>query len=321
MDLAKKLRQFGKVRTNEPMSKHTTFKIGGPVALYIDINAVEDVPAVIALLDEVGMEYIILGGGSNMLWQDEPYEGAVITILDSHIEIDGETVLAHAGAQTVKVAQASVKEGLEGFAWGVGVPGTIGGAVRGNAGAMGKEMKDDVAKIEVLVNGEVVEFLNRECDFSYRNSIFKLQGGIVLKVWLKLKNGDAQASMKKALEALQYRNTTQPKGFASTGCIFKNFKIQGLSHASTGDSKFKIEQLPQEFIDKGVVSAGWMVDQAGMKGVKIGDAQVSDVHGNFIVNLGKATAADVKALIAQVKQAVYSKFGVELEEEIYMHNS
>lgn len=321
-DIIKQLRVYGKVRLNEPMSKHTTFKIGGAVAAYVQIASVEDVPAAVRFLDGEGIAYRVVGGGSNMLWNDETFDGVVIEIVDDYIRVDGDTVVAHAGAQTVKVAQAAVKAGLAGFAWGVGVPGTIGGALRGNAGAMGYEMKDAVLKVQALIDGEVTELSNKECDFRYRHSRFKDEGGIVLKVWLTLSAGDAQAEMRKALEALKYRNETQPKGYASTGCIFKNMdcapgsknEVLLTNHFDPQDEKVK------RFKEIRKISAGWLVEQAGMKGKQVGDAQVSAVHGNFIVSLGNARAADVKTLIEQIKQEVYTRFGFELEEEIFINS-
>lgn len=308
------LKKFGHVRINEPLAKHTTFKIGGPADYFLTIEDRKMVVEALKFLDGEGQSYFILGGGSNMLVRDEGYRGVVINLKNKELQITNDEVICDAGCTTVEVARKTIQAGLTGFEWGVGVPGTIGGAVRGNAGAMGGEMRDNVEKVEVYKDGEVMELNNEECQFHYRHSIFKNEGGIVLRVWLKLKKVDsaeAAQGMKKALEHLQYRNKTQPQGFASTGCVFKNFEVK----------KSEVEKLltlgvPDEFLQKGKISAGWLIDQSGMKGVQIGKAKVSETHGNFTVNLGGATAADVLTLIEQIKERVYDKFGIEIEEEI-----
>lgn len=314
-DVYKQLKSFGKVKLAELMSKHTTFKIGGPAEYFLQLTDVAKLPELLSFLDGEGIEYMILGGGSNMLVHDEGFRGVVIEIQDKGYKIDGNLVEAAAGMITVQLAQATVKEGLTGFEWGVGVPGTIGGAVRGNAGAMGVEMKDNIKEVEAYIDGDVVRLSNDDCAFGYRSSRFKTDGGIVLRAWLELEKGDAKAGMKEALSVLKYRNETQPKGFASTGCIFKNADWNEhqealLKHFNAYDEKVK------RFSEVGKISAGWLVQEAGLKGKQIGDAQISDVHGNFIVNLGKAEAKDVLSLVEEIKAAVYNRFGIQLEEEI-----
>lgn len=316
------LKTFGRVKANEPMSKHTTFKIGGPAEYFLIIDETEKLVAALRYLDEENVSYFILGGGSNMLVSDEGYSGVVIKMQNVGCGMQNGMFVADAGCATVEVAQKTMAAQLSGFEWGVGVPGTIGGAVRGNAGAMGKEMKDDVYSVDVYHNGEVITLTNEECEFGYRHSAFKHSSDVILRVTLKLApytSIEQQAESKqKMLDFLKYRNTTQPKGFASTGCIFKNVEIPDSSLQT--DSKSQIPNLkieiPEEFLKRGKISAGWLVEQAGMKGRQIGQAQVSPVHGNFVVNMGGATASDVTALIEEIKTVVYDKTGITLEEEI-----
>lgn len=244
-----------------------------------------------------------------MLAGDDEYTGVVININTKKTEVIPTGIVADAGCSTVAIANMSMKEGFIGFEWGVGVPGTIGGAVRGNAGAMGSDMSKNVEKIEAYMDGEVVMLTNAECDFHYRHSLFKDRGAVVLRVHLQLEKSDNKDGMKKALEYLQYRSKTQPQGFASTGCIFKNFEIH--------ETKLDFD-VPEEFLKKGVISAGWLIDQAGMKGVQVGNAKVSEAHGNFVINLGNATARDVLTLIDEIKEKVYNKFGISIEEEIQL---
>ncbi|MCB9798249.1 UDP-N-acetylmuramate dehydrogenase [Candidatus Nomurabacteria bacterium] len=317
------LKKFGKVKTDEPLSKHTTFKIGGPAKYFVVLEDVDVLVELLQYLDGEGMPYFLLGGGSNMLASDSGFDGVVIQIKDKTIHIDKNTVEAAAGAITVEVAQQSMKAGLTGFEWGVGVPGTIGGAVRGNAGAMGKEMKDDVLKVLVYKDGEVLEVNNEACGFAYRSSLFKREGGIVLKVFLSLEIGEENLdAKKKMLEFLKYRNTTQPQGFASTGCIFKNAELdQSTELGKTNKEKLfahfdEHDEKIQQFLKVGKISAGWLVEQVGLKGYTVGQAQISQRHGNFIVNLGGAKAADVLSIIETIQDRVYNEYGIEMEEEI-----
>lgn len=316
------LKQFGHVKLKESMTKHTTFKIGGPVDFFIEVNDIEKLVELLTYLDGEGVPYVILGGGSNMLALDEEYHGVVIHIIDTGYVIRDTCIEANAGCNTVTMAHESVKAGLTGFEWGVGVPGTIGGAVRGNAGAMGSSMMDNVEKVQAYIDGEVVDLSNEECEFGYRSSRFKSKGGVVLKVFLRLTPATNKEGMKQAIQYLQYRNKTQPQGFASTGCIFQNADVSGDSEQGTMNKEQLLkcfdenDEKIQQFLRVGKISAGWLVEQVGMKGAQVGQAKVSDVHGNFIVNLGGATAEDVEQLIAKIKEKVYDTYGIELEEEI-----
>lgn len=323
--LYKELQKFGKVKPNELLSKHTTFKIGGPADFLVIVDSTEKCVEVVRYIEAEGINYVVIGGGSNMLVADEGFRGVVIKVTAKEAIVEGGTVIADAGCLTVALAQLSIKHNLTGFEWGVGVPGTIGGAVRGNAGAMGGETKDIVEKVEIFRNGEIAELSNSECEFAYRTSGIKIHGGIVLRVWIKLTQSEDKSGMKKALEHLDYRNKTQPKGYASTGCIFKNVDItQG--EAGAKNKKILLEKFSQEhekiqqFLRVGKISAGWLVEQAGLKGRQIGEAKVSESHGNFVINLGKATARDVLTLVEEIKEGVYNTTGIQLEEEIQIIN-
>ncbi len=291
------------------MSKHTTFKIGGPANFFIEITDTDTLVRLLNFLRGRNVSYTILGGGSNMLVHDDGFHGVVIQVRTSTLTVTGTTIEAEAGSITAAVARKAVEHGLAGFEWAVGVPGTIGGAVRGNAGAMGYEMKDHVVEVDAYVDGEIVTYTKDECAFRYRHSRFKENGEVILRVRLQLEPGDKAACVKKMLEVLQYRNDTQPKGFASIGCIFKNYEAKSSEPIANSD-------IPDEFIKKGKIPAGWLVDQAGMKGEKRGGAMVSDIHGNFVINREKASAQDVLSLIEEIKTRVYDRFGVELHEEI-----
>jgi len=307
------LKTFGKVKIDEPLSKHTTFKLGGKARFFVSVDDIPKLSELLQYLDGEGVPYFVLGGGSNVVVNDEGYEGVVISVQAKNVKIENDSVIADAGCPTVTVARESFSQGLTGFEWGVGVPGTIGGAVRGNAGAMGTDMKESIEKVLVYRDGEVMEMKNTECEFGYRTSIFKREPIIVLRVWLKLKKSgeEEKNGMKKALEYIQYRNQTQPQGFASSGCIFKNVQIsEEVKRIIAG------KEIPQEFLEKKIIPAGWLIEQVEMKGYTQGNIQVSEKHANFIVNLGGGNASDVFHIIDEIKTRVFEQFGIHLEEEV-----
>jgi len=306
---------FPEAKQGVPMSRYTTFKIGGPVKYFVPVKSVEELQRIIEIADKHHLDYFVFGGASNMLVSDEGFKGIAIKIeMNAHSVVDN-MVMADAGARTAILSRASIDGGLKGFEWGIGVPGTIGGAVRGNAGAFDGEMKDSVESVEALVDGEVHNFSNAECKFGYRDSIFKHNSGIVVGVTLKLEHDEERAGLKKMMEYLEKRNESQPKGVASSGCMFKNFEIPIDADEEFLDSLEK-NGIPQEFVAKSKIPAGWLIEQVGMKGEKQGGAQVSEDHGNFITSTGDATAEDVKILIEKIKEKVAEKFGIDLEEEV-----
>ncbi len=282
------------IRQQVSMAKLTTFKVGGPARYLVTVASVESLQAVLAVAARAGLATIVLGGGSNMLVSDIGFTGIVIRLAMSRVTIEGTRVVAEAGAKTVALAQQTVAAGLAGFEWAVGVPGTIGGAVRGNAGAVGGEMKDSVVQVEALIDGEVFTVSNAECEFGYRHSIFKENGGIILSATFSFTPGDPAEGAKKMHDALLYRMTTQPKGFASAGSVFKNI-IQP---------------------DGTRVFAGKLIEEAGLKGTAIGGASVAQAHGNFIITTKEATAQDIQQLIELMKERVYATSGYQLHEEI-----
>ncbi|HYE60012.1 MAG TPA: UDP-N-acetylmuramate dehydrogenase [Candidatus Kapabacteria bacterium] len=303
------LKKFGSVKANEPMKKHTTFKIGGPARFFVTVTETDHLVELLHWLDGEGMLYVIHGGGSNMLVHDEGFEGVVIHVATTTARVDGTLLQADAGCLTATTARLATEHGLVGYEWAVGVPGTVGGAVRGNAGAGGGEMKDHVVEVDVYSDGAVVTYTHAECNFGYRHSRFKETKEVVLRVRLGLKKGNKEESMKTLLAHIAYRTKTQPKGLASIGCIFKNYEI------TKGLDGIKVP-VPQEFLTKGQLPAGWLVEQAGLKGKQVGGASVSPVHGNFVVNAGSASAQDVLTLVDEMKSQVYATCGVEIEEEI-----
>lgn len=307
MELYKNLKTYGTVKLNVPLAKFTTFKIGGPADLLVIVTEREKLVALIKFLSGEGLSYFILGGGSNLLLPDDGLRDVVIKVESRKSKVEGHIIEADAGVSFGVVTMLAVKHGLTGLEWAAGLPGTVGGAVRGNAGAMDGDTARSLAKVEALIDGEVVELTPAECFFGYRNSVFKHNKGIVLRAWFKLKPGDAKTSLLKMQAIVKQRNGHYPP-FPSAGSFFQNIQLKQWTHPTS--------ELPAQFVENGRVPAGWLSEQAGLKGFRVGGAMVSEEHGNFIINFENATQADVLAVVEEVKTRVYNKTNIELEEEV-----
>ena len=280
------------VKLQEPMSKHTTFRIGGPADFYLCPHSTKEVQQTVQICKEENLPYFILGNGSNLLVSDKGYRGAIIQLWKnfSDISVKDCCITAKAGALLSKVAAEALEEGLTGMEFASGIPGTIGGAVFMNAGAYGGEMKDIIKEVKVLDDqGEVRVLSNEEMKLGYRTSIVKEKGYTVLSAVLQLKKGDASV-IRETMEDLKNRRTSkQPLDMPSAGSTFKR---------------------PEGYF------AGKLIMDSGLRGFSVGGAQVSEKHCGFVVNKGGATAEDVTALIREVQRRVKEKFGVELETEV-----
>ncbi|MFZ2189241.1 MAG: UDP-N-acetylmuramate dehydrogenase [Candidatus Magasanikiibacteriota bacterium] len=309
-ELYQQLKEFGHVKLNEPMSKHTTFKIGGKANFFITIENTDNLGKLLTFVNEQGLSYFILGGGSNLLWNDDQFEGVVIKVGNKKLTVTGNMIEADAGVLLSQVVNLAAQNSLTGFEWAVGIPGTIGGAVRGNAGAMGVDISADkcLAKVQVWQNGEVVEYNRSECNFVYRGSMFKDDPNIlVLRAYFRLDVGDQAEIMKSMQGYLAQRTGRYPK-FPSAGSFFQNVPIDKW--------KKDLKDLPAIFVERKKIPVGWLVEQLELKGLTVGGAKVSDEHGNFIINFDNALQSDVLTLVELVKEKVYNKFGIELESEV-----
>lgn len=301
------LKQFGRARSNVLLSKHTTFKIGGPAKFFIEVIDGEKLINLLNFLQDEGIEYFILGGGSNILFSDEGFDGVVVKIQTSNFKIQDETIVVDAGTSLAKAVVLASEHSLTGLEWAVGIPGTVGGAVRGNAGAMGSDTACSLDKVEVWKNGEIFEFNNQECNFSYRASGFKYDSTVILRVWLKLAIGD-KTSIVQMMQDYITRRSKRIAPYPSAGSFFKNIKMADYPNDKT--------TLPPQFLERGMVPAGWLIEECGLRGLKQGGAMVSNEHGNFIINYNnQATQADVLQLVEKVQDTVYNKFKVDLEPE------
>ncbi len=288
-----KAQHLGEVRWNEPLCRHTTFRIGGPCAAMVLPKTIEQAAAVLAYARQNQVPFCVLGSGSNVLAADEGYDGLIIKLGGQlkQLTIAGQTLRAEAGLPLPVLAHQAAAAGLAGLAFAAGIPGTVGGAVVMNAGAHGGQMSDIIQSVTFCdEEGQIVTIPAKQAGFVYRSSAFKNRAQwTVLAVDCQLKTGNAQEILAQMAAYQQERLHKQPQGLPSAGSVFKN---------PPGDA------------------AGRLIEAIGAKGWRVGDAQVSEVHSNFIVNLGQATCADVLALAAQIQEAVWQQFGLKLEREI-----
>lgn len=278
----------------EPMKKHTSFRIGGNADIYISPKSSEEIQSILFLAKKYDVPVTVMGNGSNLLVSDKGIRGIVIQIGEdmSTILVKGEKITAQAGVLLKTIGEKALQSSLEGFAFAAGIPGSLGGAVCMNAGAYGGEIKDILVEAEVLTEDlQIKKLSTQQLQFSYRHSIIPEKGYIVLSATFLLKKGNQKEIAQKMTELAQQRREKQPLNFPSAGSIFKR---------------------PQGYF------AGKLITDAGLKGYSIGDAQVSQKHGGFIVNKGNATCADVLALIEHCQKTVFEKFGVMLETEVKM---
>ncbi|SFI17141.1 UDP-N-acetylmuramate dehydrogenase [Planctomicrobium piriforme] len=286
------LTDFGnKIRLDEPLAQHTWLKLGGPAQMFAEPESVEELQALVQAADAEEIPVRLLGGGSNLLIRDEGVSGLVIRLAGdvlSSVSVEGNIVHAGGAALLSHVISQSVSAGLAGLESLVGIPGTIGGAVRGNAGGRHGEIGEVVRSVEVMTTrGEVFVRSGDELTFEYRfSSINEL---VILSVELDLKRGDVEELTRRMRQLWITKKASQPFSFQSAGCIFKN--PRGLS-------------------------AGSLIEQSGLKGTRIGGAEVSDRHANFIVTHAGATSADVLNLIELIQSRVRERHGIDLEVEI-----
>ena len=281
-----------RVLRDEPMKKHTTFRVGGNADYFVMPKTIQEVKAVVDLCRHMDMPYYVVGNGSNLLVSDNGYRGVIVQIYKemNAITVEEDCVHAQAGALLSKVGSVALEAELSGFEFAAGIPGTVGGAVVMNAGAYGGEMKDILANAIVLTeDGEVLTLKNDELELGYRTSIIAKKNYIVLEVVYKLLKGDKEEIRAKMDELKVQRVTKQPLEYPSAGSTFKR---------------------PEGYF------AGKLIQDAGLRGFQVGGAQVSEKHCGFVINKEEATAADIVELMKQVADKVYQEFDVTLEPEV-----
>lgn len=277
---------------NEPMKKHTTFRIGGEAECLVRISKWQQLSILIPYLQKVEAPYFILGNGSNLLISDQGYKGIVLQLSNrlNALSYEGNCIVAEAGALMSQVAAFAMEHSLTGLEFASGIPGTIGGGVVMNAGAYGGEMQQIIESVTVMNNeGEILELSNDTMEFGYRTSIIKSRPFIVLAVKLRLQPGNREEILAKMSELASRRKEKQPLEYASAGSTFKR-----------PEGNF----------------AGKLIMDAGLRGYSVGGARVSEKHCGFVINAGNATASDVAEVIRDVQDRVKDKFGISLETEV-----
>lgn len=302
------------IEKNKSLKEYTTFKIGGPAEYFADVGTVEDLQATLKWAQDNNQEVKILGGGSNMLISDAGLKGLVIKLSFNKLEFNDTKIIVGPGVMLAYLLNQALEHGLTGLEFAAGVPGTVGGAIRGNAGTYGLAMDSVVTKIEYIdENREIKEMTTAQANFSYRHSIFKEKPWIILEAELNLQKGDIDAARDLVRERLEYRQKTQPN-LPSAGCIFKNIRFEDVDLNKLKDKHIDVDN----FAKYKKIPAAHLIERAGLKGYTIGGAQVSELHGNYIVNKDNATAEQVVMLISFIKQQVRDKYGVQLQEEVQL---
>ena len=281
-----------KVRINEPMNRHTTFRIGGPADYFLLPSSSEEVKGILEICKEESLQYFILGNGSNLLVSDEGYRGVIIQLYRNYggLTVEGTEIRAGAGVLLSQIAATARNESLTGFEFAGGIPGTLGGAVVMNAGAYGGELKDVLKEAVVMDReGNIFTVPVEKLAMGYRTSLVKTAGYLVLEAVIFLKKGSQEEIRDTMKDLADRRISKQPLEYPSAGSTFKR---------------------PEGYF------AGKLIMDAGLRGYQVGGAQVSEKHCGFVINKGNATAADVCRLMADVQAKVQEQFGVTLEPEV-----
>ena len=298
------------VLKNVPLSSYTRFGIGGPAALLIDTSSEAAFVEALKVMAGRGDARVVIGGGTNLVVADAGFDGVVLRYTGSLIQREGRMIEAQAGAVLQAVVDFSVREGLKGLETMTGIPGYLGGAVYGNAGAYGRSIHEMAERVRFAADGEIREFSNAECEFRYRDSIFKQhKNWIILSATLRLADGKISELAAKAEEIRTMRDAKYPPSMKCAGSVFKNLLVAELPG--------QVQALiPTKVIREGKVPSAWFLEQADVKGLRKGDIQVATYHANLIYNDGHGTAADLVWVIEELKSRVREQFRFEIEEEV-----
>jgi len=294
---------LNKVRYDVLLKNHTTFRIGGKAKYFFETQTEKDLISAVSAAKKLNIPFYIFGGGSKLLISDRGFQGLIIKMKNADFKAKGCRIWAQAGLTLQELVKIALAEGLSGVEWAKGIPAaTLGGAVRGNAGAFGKSMKDIIRAVTVFDShkNKILVFKNEDCNFQYRNNIFKESPNlIILSCEMEFRKKEKNKIKNKMDEYWEYRKKTHPLNFPSAGSIFEN-----------------PEKKSSEKGEINVMIAGLLIKECGLAGKKIGGAKISEKHSNFIINIGGAKEKDVKELIKLAKEKVKQKFGIELYEEL-----
>ncbi|MEY2986029.1 MAG: hypothetical protein RJB24_258 [Candidatus Parcubacteria bacterium] len=304
------------IQENITLKTLSTFKIGGKAKYVVFAESNDDVVSALRFAQEKSLPVGIIGAGCNLLISDDGINGLVIKMNTKNLEVNNTHLFAEAGVSLAILTAFGHKNHLTGLEWAPSVPSSVGGAIRGNAGAFGGETKDRLKQVRVYRNGQIRDVDATDIGFDYRYSGFKSENNkdIILGGLFELEFGDVAEGQKQVRDNIVRKNQNQPVGVACSGCIFKNY--EGIINPSLID---KFPEL-ENFIAKGIIPSGYLIEKAGLKGIRSGNIQVSDKHANYMVNTGDGKFEDVINLIQIVKDKVFQEFGVNIEEEVvYLH--
>jgi UDP-N-acetylmuramate dehydrogenase len=298
------------VLRDAPLAEHTRFAIGGPADIYVETGSVEAFIQALGVARESGSEYMVIGGGTNLVVSDSGYRGIMLRLVARRIMRADDRVYCEAGAVLQDLVDFAIEQGLRGIETLAGIPGSVGAAVYGNAGAYGHSISERVLQVRFF-DGEWVRFFDREaCEFHYRESVFKRRKEwVIFSTELRLERAQTAKLRKVADDILKVRNEKFPVTMKCAGSIFKNLVYAELPPAVAA-------RVPENVVREGKVPAAYFLEQAGAKGVTRGEIHVAAYHANLIYNGGHGTAADLRGLIQELKEKVRHQFGLELEEEV-----
>ena len=316
---------------NISLSRYSSYKIGGPARYFFEAKSIEEIIKAVNRARQMKLPVFILGGGTNILFSDEGFDGLILKPNIQFIKRENNILRVGSGVSITQLLNYSINKNLSGLEWAAGIPGTLGGAIRGNAGAFGGEMKDIIEEVISLDlskrQPKIIKRKNKECQFNYRHSIFKkTKKEIILEAKLVLKKGDKKLIEETVQRNINYRLKNQPLDYPSAGSVFKNVPLAQINtdYKQINADNISVNQRTYQYLSAfpiktdpfPIIPAAYLISEAGLKGVSFGGAMISPKHPNFIVNVLNATAHDVKTLILLAKNEVYKKFKIKLEEEI-----
>jgi len=298
-----------------PLSQYTRFGIGGPADIYLETASLESFADAVAIVRESGLDSVVIGGGTNLIVADEGFRGVCLRLTSRRIRADGLRVIAECGTALQSLVDFTVQRGMKGIETLTGIPGTVGAAIYGNAGAYGHSIQERILAVRVFDRerddeSAVRELSNAECEFGYRESILKRhKSWVILSATLDMEAGGAALLKEASDRILGIRNRKYPPSLRCAGSIFKNFLLSQLPIGVAA-------AVPSTVVIEGKVPSAWFLEQVGAKGMKRGGIEVADYHANLIFNAGDGTAADLVFLIKDLKHRVAQRWGIDLQEEV-----
>ena len=296
---------------NEPLKNHTTLCIGGPARFFVEATSEEEIKDIVKKATRENIPFMVIGEGSNLLVSDSGFEGLIVKNKLKGIKEQEGLISVKVGTSLQELVDFTIEKGLTGMQKMTGIPGTVGGAIYGNAGAYGQTISDYLVRVKVFDGGKIFWVKKSECNFSYRDSDFKKNKYILLEAEFKLDKGDAETLKKEAEETLTLRLQKYKPGIACPGSFFKNVQVKDLSPE-------QLTKIPKDKIVYEKIPAGYLLEEVGAKGAKRGDIEVASFHANLFMNRGKGTARDFFTLSEEFRQKVKDKFGIEMEPEVQL---